>query len=240
MPLIGSEEIVKAKSGYKFSIVPMDQLGASEYTLVAICCDASASVSSFDKDMESCLKEIIEACKKSPRSENLMLRLIKFNTKVKEIHGFKLLNTVNLADYDGCLSPDGMTSAYDSVYCAIESVAQYGKILTDQDFTVNGIVFCITDGEDNSSKFTPAKIKALRTQLMKDESIESLLVILVGVGVNAQMLDLFKNEAGLDQFVDIKDASKKNLAKLAQFVSQSISSQSQALGTGGPSVVLKI
>ena len=35
--------------------------------------------------------------------------------------------------------------------------------------------------------------------------------------------------------IDVGDATPRKLAKLAAFVSQSISSQSQALGTGGPS-----
>ena len=42
-------------------------------------------------------------------------------------------------------------------------------------------------------------------------------------------------EAGLSQFVDAGDATPQRLAKLAQFVSQSISLQSRALGSGAPS-----
>jgi hypothetical protein len=52
-------------------------------------------------------------------------------------------------------------------------------------------------------------------------------------------LERFQKEAGIDQFVDIGDATPQKLAKLANFVSQSISSQSQALGTGAASQQLQ-
>jgi hypothetical protein len=47
-----------------------------------------------------------------------------------------------------------------------------------------------------------------------------------------QSLEMFYNEAGLTQFVDVGDATDKHLAKVLNFVSQSVSSQSQALGSG--------
>jgi len=71
--------------------------------------------------------------------------------------------------------------------------------------------------------------------------IESLIVVLVGI--NAQTfnakLAVFQQDAGLTQFVDAGDATAQRLAKLAQFVSKSISSQSQALGSGAPSQPLQ-
>jgi len=60
----------------------------------------------------------------------------------------------------------------------------------------------------------------------------------VGVGVDSgtsQELENFKNEVGFTQYIELKNADAKTLAKLAKFVSSSISSQSSALGTGGPS-----
>jgi hypothetical protein len=48
-------------------------------------------------------------------------------------------------------------------------------------------------------------------------------------------LENFRINAGLDEYISIGDATAGKLAKLAQFVSQSVSSQSQALGTGGAS-----
>jgi hypothetical protein len=48
-------------------------------------------------------------------------------------------------------------------------------------------------------------------------------------------LENFKNEAGIDQYINIGKADANTLAKLADFISKSISSQSQSLNSGGPS-----
>jgi hypothetical protein len=53
-------------------------------------------------------------------------------------------------------------------------------------------------------------------------------------------LDNFKRQAGFTQMVALDDANDKTLAKLAAFVSKSISAQSAALGTGGTSQSLSI
>jgi hypothetical protein len=45
----------------------------------------------------------------------------------------------------------------------------------------------------------------------------------------------FKDKAGITQYVSLGRATPGRIAKLAQFVSQSISSTSAALGTGVPS-----
>ncbi len=238
MPLLNSDDLLKAASGYRFAVTPIDDLGAAEYTLVGIACDVSGSVANYKKDMEKCLKEILGSCQKSPRSENLLLRLIQFDDNITETHGFKLLSLLQPKDYANVLNIGGCTALYDSLYALAESVGDYGKILADQDFEVNGIVFVITDGADNASRFTPHKIRQLRERIIQQEALESLLVILIGVAVDRDYLDVLKNEAQLDQYVDLADASHKTLARLAAFVSQSISSQSQSLGSGQASVTL--
>jgi uncharacterized protein YegL len=106
----------------------------------------------------------------------------------------------------------------------------------DQEFLANGIVFIITDGDDNASSATMRMIRDEMDRATKGEEIESLIGILIGVNATnyAPELAKFAATSGL-KFVDIGDATAGKLAKLADFVSQSVSSQSQALGTGGPS-----
>jgi hypothetical protein len=48
-------------------------------------------------------------------------------------------------------------------------------------------------------------------------------------------LQEFKNEADFQQYIYVDRADEKKLAKLGGFISQSISSQSQALNSGGAS-----
>ena len=75
------------------------------------------------------------------------------------------------------------------------------------------------------------------TKARTSEKLESLISILIGINVGnyGQELQDYQQKTGMDHYIDVGDATPRKLAKLAAFVSQSISSQSQALGTGGPS-----
>ena len=165
--------------------------------------------------------------------------VVLFDSTVQEFHGFKPLTECSEVDYNGCVPPGGMTALYDAVYNGVQSMVQYGRDLMDNDFDVNGAVFVITDGMDNSSSMTRTTVKQAFTEAITGESLESLVSVLIGVntvadGLGSYLRD-FKDEAGFTQYVEIADATEKQLAKLGAFISQSISSQSQSLGTGGPS-----
>jgi uncharacterized protein YegL len=242
MPILldNTMDNLKTSSNYKFSGVKIDQLGATEYTLVTILSDASGSVHSYVKEMENCLKTILDACKKSPRAENLLLRLTKFNGTVDEIHGFKLLSTIAPKDYDNILNPTGGTALFDAVQSAVEATKDYGEILTNQDYGVNGIIFVITDGDDNESVGNSNSVKKAIKDIKKAEKLEDVSIVLVGVGdVSVQSyLQDFQQKAEITQFVDIGGATASKLAKLAQFISQSISSKSKDLQNGTSSDLL--
>jgi uncharacterized protein YegL len=230
----------KHKTGhFGFSATKLDKLGATEYTLVTIIADKSGSTSAFTKEMESALKEVIRACQHSPRADNLMIRFVTFENDYKEVHGFKLLEQCNLDDYNDSLCAGGQTALYDATLNGVEALNNYGKQLLDQDFAVNGILFVLTDGMDNHSKFGTNQVKQALQKAVAGENLESLVSILIAVNiVDSQAsveLDKFNKEVGFTQFIELKDASKSTLAKLAKFVSKSISSQSQALNSGAPS-----
>lgn len=232
-------DIVTTNSNYQFSAVRADSLGASEYTLATIVVDRSGSVAAFKAELENSLKTALEACKKSPRVDNLMLRLVKFNHNVDEVHGFRLLNGIDAKEYDDCLDCTDYTALFDATFMGIEATVEYARILHGQDYMVNAIVFVITDGDDNCSTETPARIKKLVDKIRKDESLESITVVLVGVNTKEagirDYLERFQKEADITQYVDIDQATPKMLAKLAKFISSSISSTSQALGSGAAS-----
>lgn len=233
-------EQLQAGSNYKFSGTKIDNLGASEYTLVTIVEDTSSSVESFGAQLELMLKTIYKACNKSPRRDNLMLRLTQFNDKLVETHGFKLLGTIKEDDYTGVLDIGGMTALFDAVDEAIAATSTYGKQLTTQDFLCNAVIFVVTDGQNNRGNiWDPASIKKTLDVARKAENLESITVVLVGVTNDDATLDTYLQEfvdkAELTQYVSIGKATPGKLAKLADFVSQSISSTSAALGTGQPS-----
>jgi hypothetical protein len=226
-------------SHFKFSAAKIESLGASEYTIATVVVDVSGSVYPFGADIEAALKQTVQSCRKSPRADNLMLRVVLFNNGVSEVHGFKPLPDCNENDYDGIIQPGGGTALFDATYSSVEAMLQYGTELVKNDFQVNAALFVITDGEDNVSKTTAVTVAKAFVKAKAGEMLESLMSVLIGVntdqsGLNS-FLDFFQKEAGFQQYVAIASADAKTLAKLGGFISKSISSQSQALGTGGAS-----
>ena len=228
---------------YGYSAVGLEKLGASEYTLAVIVCDVSGSVSGFKHEMERAIQEVVKSCRYSPRSHNLMLRLVTFSDDLEETHGYKLLEDCKPEDYDDILTIRNVTALYDAAENAIAAAVDYGKRLTAEDYLVNAAVYVITDGCDNHSTLGPHQVAAVLSRAKQEEALESIVSILIGVNIQdhrvKDTLDAFHRDAGFSQFVSLPDATAKTLAKLAAFVSKSISSQSQALGSGGPSQPLK-
>lgn len=231
-------------SGFQFSGATIDNLTASEYTLVTVALDESGSISGKENEIRDMLVAAIGACHSSPYANNLLARVVRFGTQyranngIDEIHGFKTLAEIDLAAYPQ-LRGGGGTPLCDAVYTGVGAMNTYAKDLADMDFAVNGITFVITDGGDNCSTATMNMVKEELKRSVTGEVMESHVSVLIGIdtgygGVQAD-LQKFQVEAGMDQFIWAGAATKGNLAKLAAFVSQSISSTSQALGTGGPS-----
>lgn len=232
---------MQTASNFQFSAVKLEELGASEYTLVSIILDVSSSVSSYRDDLEKSLSTVVDSCKKSPRAENLMIRLTSFNSNLNELHGFRLLDDIKVDDYNNIVKTGGMTALFDATFEGIEATKQYGKQLCDQDYQANAILFIITDGVDNSSTYAPVQIATLVDDVMKEEALEDITTILVGVDQESdvkQFLTDFKANANLSQYVSLGEATPRKLAKLANFVSKSISSTSQALQSGSASQLL--
>ena len=237
------EEKALPNTSFGYSATRIGELGAAEYTLVTLAVDVSGSVDPYASDMESAIREVVNACKLSPRADNLMLRVILFDNSLQEHHGFKLLANCNLDDYRGFLRCGGTTALYDAAENTVRSLVDYGRTLVASDFSVNGLAVIITDGCDNASAVRPGAVRDALESAVRTEALESLTSILIGVGAAndkqvSAALDAFRQGGGITQYVETKDASARTLAKLAAFVSKSISSSSQALGSGSPSQLL--
>src|SRR5918993_5585123 len=117
MPILTDAPLDQAappNSHYGYSATRLEELGATEYTVVTVACDVSGSTAAFIFDMESALARIVQACKSSPRADNLLLRLVAFDDTLSELHGFKLLENCDPADYGGILRTGGSTALYDA------------------------------------------------------------------------------------------------------------------------------
>lgn len=230
----------KLGGNFTFTAKRIEKLGATEYTLVTIALDETGSVSGFEAELQAMLVQAVESCKRSPRSDNLLVRVLYFSSKypkgLSEIHGFKPLSEIDTSLYP-VPSPGGMTPLCDATYSGIGAMNTYGKDLFAQDYLVNGIGFVITDGGENASTATMDMVKQEFKKAVSGECLESLVSVLIGVNAQScrSLLEAFARDAGFDKYIDAGDANERNLAKLAAFVSQSVSSQSQSIGTGGPS-----
>lgn len=233
---------LQTPSNYQFSGANLDQLGAAEYTLATVVVDVSGSVSSFKTDLEKSIKTTVASCQDSPRCDNLLMRVLSFNDSLKEVHGFRPLADIDVKGYDNSLNPCGGTALFDAVMNGVEASEVYGKQLVAQDIMANAVIYVITDGCNNSGYATAKSVKKAIEKIAKDEkSLESVAVILIMVGYgdsNAKTeLDNFRAEANITQFVDLTDLfakanPAKALAKLAGYISKSVSSTSKALASG--------
>ena len=227
-------------SNFQFSGTRTEHLGASEYTLVNIGVDVSGSVKPFKDGLLDCLKAAVTSCKKSARADNLLVRVFLFSQSlhggIEEIHGFKPLADIDPAAYPE-LFPNSGTPLFDAAYSAVGATNAYAEQLYNDDYSCNAINFIITDGDDTSSTMSPAAVKREVDKALQSEHIESIVNVLVGINAASckSYLQQFQTEAGFDKYIDAGDVTPQKLAKLADFVSQSISSQSQSLGTGGAS-----
>lgn len=244
MPVYDDPEMETHKitgSRYGFSAARPNDLGASEYTLVGLAADCSSSVCMFAAEIERCVTEVVRSCRASPRADNLLVRFTTFGDAVTEVHGFRPLEACPDAAYAGSIRPNGCTALCDAAHNAVEAVVRYGASLHDNDFDVNAIVFVITDGGENASQAKAKDVKQALARAAGDGKLSSVVSILVGVAVDKSTgaaLRKFQKEAGLDRHIEIANADASSLAKLAKFVSKSISLQSQSLASGGVKQVL--
>lgn len=227
-------------NGFGFSGVNIDTLTNSKYCLAAMSVDMSGSVSGFQRELENAANIVIQATKKSSEAENIMLRTTTFSgISVDEVNGFTPVTQLPDDQYSNKFCAGGTTPLVDASVDAVEAIESYGKQLIDQDYMVNGILFVITDGEECSSRLgdKPQKVKEAIARVRRNEAVESLVSILVGVNDSSckAALNRFCTEAGFDHFISIGDATPAKLAKLGALISQSVSSQSQSIGSGGPS-----
>ncbi len=236
---------IPENSNFGFSAVDPEDMATpeDEYTLVSLTLDASPSTTSVRDSICVGMKTLNLACKKNPRSDKMMIQNTVFGSRIEEIHGFIPVNDIDETDYKPISTVGGSTCLLDSIFNSVSAIGHYAKILDQSDIGSNGMVFVFTDGMDNDSTIGHQTILDKLEELKMEEILESIKIIILGfydpkssyaTRIVEYLNDLVQ-ELQLDQFVDIGQMTPEQAAKTFGFVSQSISSQSQALGTGGPS-----
>ncbi|MCP4651159.1 MAG: VWA domain-containing protein [PVC group bacterium] len=217
---------------FNYSAVPMDELGAMEYTIVNILVDTTGSVFEFKDEMEEGIKKIINNLQRHPKSENLLLRVATFDSYkgIREIHGFTPIGSVDTTKYE--LDPNGGTPLHDATQDSIETTKDYAVNLmaSGNIDCLNTIYFVLTDGDENSSNTADLKsIKNAMDEIRRSKDLESTMSILIGVnaGECSNYLNEFHRKASFNHYLKIDD-----IDKLSDFIENAVSSTSMVLGTG--------
>lgn len=252
MPKLGDNSTLENFNvgSFGFTAQSINDLESSSFTLVDIAVDMSSSVESFADEIETALKNVVlslkgdmsKGIKPHPKSDSIMIRITKFSNDVTEVVGYCLLANLDTSMLTGQFKAHGMTALYDATINAAEAAYNYAKALREQTFEANWILFVITDGLNNSGRFRNdsylPEVKKAMALPRKSEIMESTVSVLIGVNVGEakNALEKFRTEAGFTQdMILLSDASPKTIGKIGGFISQSISSQTAARGTGGPS-----
>lgn len=219
---------------FKFTAVAPDAIETDMVTQVLIVVDVSDSVRGFVRDLEKCIDKIIEACKLSPNHDQLHIRVLAFSDDVMEITGF--LPIASHTTFENRLQTYNMTALVKATLDGLSSIQGYAQALKKSDYLSNAVMVIITDGVDNRSQ--PHKVEDIRDLVVKmierERAVDHLQTILVAVNAAdcVDYLKKFREDAKIDQFINLGDVTPRKLAKLAAFVSTSVSSSSKALNIG--------
>lgn len=225
---------------FQFSGAKMEELAelSSEFSIVTIAVDVSLSVRAHIKQLEQMCKDIVTTASKDPNHDKILIRLLTFSDDVTEVFGFKSSNEIDVDNIN--LKVKGMTSLYQATEDAIRATIAFAKDLYNYEFTVNGLLIVLTDGEENQSQTsTLASVqKAMGELTSKNEEMESITSVLIGVNTKhlQSYLQDYTSDVPFTEFVDAGDFNDATIKRIGNFVSKSISSQSKAIGSGGPSL----
>lgn len=244
---------------FVFTAVRPDTLGEPEYTVVNIFTDSTGSVAGFSDQLLEMEKAIIKDAQKSSYGKRLIIRLNRFNSQnnsgnQSEVYGFREVKDINIDSDHQAFSPYGATPLVDTHYDGLNAVLEYCQELYRNDYMTNGLVIIIGDGLENASHRAEIdSVIELNKNAVKSEMLDSLKTIIIGVNTSEQVYDNYTSfpvnsgdtisnilnwYAGQFencQYIDAGDVEEGTIGKIAGFISQSISSTSQALGTGSPS-----
>jgi len=248
MGILSDENTVQIQGGFVYTNTAIDKLDATTYTLGTLVIDLTGSLDGREDDLKMIASQIVEKLKGEDTAKNILWRVVGFNSSigVREFHGFRLLQDIDPSrDYPD-FNCNGMTNLYDATGAAIEATLVEGKRLYDEELDVNAITVLLTDGDENNSRKiqTAAEIKDKTDAAIRGEQVESYRTILVGVNTGDQSswathvtkkLNEFKDEAGLTEYIDMKDFDEKAIKKIILQVSSITSDTSKQIGSGGPS-----
>ena len=151
--------------------VDIDEINSEEVTLVTVIIDASSSMYSYASDVLTQYKDqFLDPLRGAKNAESILVSVWIFSAdggdKVRLVHGYTPVpdcQDLTSADY----SPSGMTPLRDAVMKGVTGLVNYGQTLRDNGTRTKSIVLVLSDGEDNASRVSGAKVKRLSEDVLR-------------------------------------------------------------------------
>jgi len=151
--------------------VEIDEIDSEEATLVHVAIDASSSMHEHRKAVINAYKQqFLDPLRAAKNADSILVATSVFSSgcdqNVRLIHGYTPIpKCPDLTDND--YSPSGMTPLYDAVFQGISGLVAYGQDLRDNGTRTKSIIIVLSDGWENDSSVTQAKVRRLSEDVLK-------------------------------------------------------------------------
>lgn len=205
-----------------FHNIDTDTIDVEETINLVFVIDESPSISAYSKDLNAAFNDFVQTMQQSHMHDRLLVSIITFDNDVRVKSGFQPIVNVPVTNF----IPQGWgTALYDGVAMGIKNAIDYRETLEQSGINVKTLVFCITDGEDNSSKCKPSLIKKTLDDIMKNEANAfSFTTIMFGVGGSSSFTRA-KDAMGFQHLAAVGTTGAE-IKKMISFISSSISKSS--------------
>jgi uncharacterized protein YegL len=204
----------------------VDDLDATEATLVSVVLDMSSSMSGYQSEVITAYNTMLDALKGSKAAASIMLSTWTFSDSPNLLHGYLPVGQVQKLSTNE-YSPNGMTALYDTVMGTMTGIVSYGQKLLDNGVPNRRIIFVLSDGGDNRSKARAGQVKTASQGLITQEAYT-----LAYAGFGSSDLKQIADDIGFPEVITTS-ASESEIRKIFHQVSQSIIRVSQGATAGG-------
>ncbi len=213
--------------GNQFGNFNPDAIDADETINAVFIVDISPSISDYENDLNSALKDFTEEMQKSHIADSLLVSIVEFNDSVNVKSGFQPIANVKLDTFKG--SGYG-TALYTAVEKGLTNALNYRNQLENSGVNCKTLVFILTDGEDNSSLTgDAAKVKAIHAKLAAEEKTNrNFTTVLFGINDSVNFESAAANMGIPKEFVARVGQTAKDIRKMINWISSSVSSASSS------------
>jgi hypothetical protein len=212
----------------------LEDIQASDVTLVTVLLDASSSIhsSGLEQAVRDGQNALLDAFAKSREKDSVLVACWTFNDELRVLHSYVPVDDaarLDAANYAGL----GTTHLYDTWCDALAANVAYAQLLRDGGTPCKSVVVVVTDGADCGSRRRAVDCARISRDLLASEQF---VLAFVGVGDETEFRRVAKQMGIPDGCVAIQSqATPDSMRKVFRMVSQSAIRASQGLIAPGAS-----